>query len=220
MEEERRRRARISRETSVLEKWKAPRGSEANASEGAQGMKISIVSGLAGACRIATGAKEGWNKVVYRHRSIFLRWFASLHIRRLGTGNISSNHPPSLSVCFPPPSSNHPPSQLFSVLLFVQRIPDHQQLVGTRPVQYDVSKNVLRAYLSVLLVGEKENNAFQRRNSHVRMLVSLARRLDCRCFSINLTFRVFRSPPPPPSPFAPVEDRAVKMANELYVTEK
>lgn len=81
-------------------------GSEANVSRRAE-MKIPLVSGgWSWHTGVSLRAKEGWNKVVYRHRSIFLRWFASLHIRRLGTGNISSNprhvcstpfHPPTLS---------------------------------------------------------------------------------------------------------------------------
>ena len=164
--------------------------------------------------RIVAGAKEGWNKVVYRHRSIFLRWFASLHIRRLGTGNISSD--------LPPPS--HRPSSAFLHRLqpparpTLSRSPLCPKDPGPPAARRDTTgairrfeKRITGLSLRSACRGE-ENNAFQRRNSHVRMLVSLARRLDCRCFSINLTFRVFH----PPSS-ARWKWRAVEVAN---VTER
>ena len=155
----RRQHVRISRETSVLEKWKAPRGSEANASEGTQGMKISIVSGLAVSWR---GRKRDEIKS-YTVIAVFFSGGSRAYTSGVLAPAISrptSLLPPTVLRLLSSIVFNHPLAQLFPVLLFVQRIPGHRQLVGTRPVQYDVSKNVLRAYLSVLLVGAKKTMPF------------------------------------------------------------
>lgn len=161
--------------TNILEKWKLEDRKQTlpreHTDENIHSFKLVGTT-------VSLWAKKGWNKVVYRHRSIFLRWFTSLHIRSLGTGNISSN----------PRLLSSTSSFLSQLLPFSSLSKGFRASVGTWAVQYAVSKNVLRTYLAVLLV-KKENNAFQERRSCVRMLILYL--LDCDCFSINVTLHGF-----------------------------